>query len=212
MRFDEKLIQLRKREGLSQEQLAGRLGVSRQSVSKWESGIALPELAKIITLSEMFHISVDYLVKDSIEAEEINMPKQDETFSQDYEGCEREQELEAKVDEIHSYMKGYEFTSKTKIGGIPLVSIRFSRGIGKTQAAKGIIAIGNIAIGFISIGLVSVGVLSFGCLALGILAMGVVVYGNQVAVGVAAWGRTVVAENRMVCLNYSILTESQKTW
>ena len=48
---------------MSQEQLADRLGITRQSVSKWESGAALPELAKLITLSEMFQVSIDYLVK-----------------------------------------------------------------------------------------------------------------------------------------------------
>ena len=48
MRFSEKLMELRRREGISQEQLADRLGVTRQSVSKWESGAAMPELAKII--------------------------------------------------------------------------------------------------------------------------------------------------------------------
>ena len=53
MEFSEKLIQLRRKQGMSQEQLADRLGITRQSVSKWESGAALPELVKLITLSEI---------------------------------------------------------------------------------------------------------------------------------------------------------------
>lgn len=67
MEFSERLMILRKQAGLSQEQLADRLGVTRQSVSKWESGTALPELVKLISLSEIFGVSLDYLVKDYIE-------------------------------------------------------------------------------------------------------------------------------------------------
>ena len=70
MNFSEKLTALRRREGMSQEQLADRLGVTRQSVSKWEGGAAQPELAKLVALSEMFHVSVDYLVKDYMEEPE----------------------------------------------------------------------------------------------------------------------------------------------
>ena len=64
MEFSEKLILLRKREGLCQEQLADRLGVTRQSVSKWEPGTAMTEFVKLISLSELFDVTVDYLVKD----------------------------------------------------------------------------------------------------------------------------------------------------
>ena len=70
MEFAKKLMTLRKQAGLSQEQLADRLGVTRQSVSKWESGTAFPELVKLVTLSEMFGVSVDYLVKDYVEEPE----------------------------------------------------------------------------------------------------------------------------------------------
>ena len=70
MGFSEKLAALRRREGLSQERLADRLGVTRQSVSKWEGGAAMPELEKLVALSELFGVSVDYLVKDTIEEPE----------------------------------------------------------------------------------------------------------------------------------------------
>ena len=63
MGFSEKLMTLRRRNGLSQEQLADTLGVTRQSVSKWEGGTAMPELVKLIALSELFGVTVDYLVK-----------------------------------------------------------------------------------------------------------------------------------------------------
>ena len=61
----EKIIKLRKQEGWSQEELAMKLGISRQSVSKWESTASIPDLDKIIKLSELFGVSTDYLLKDS---------------------------------------------------------------------------------------------------------------------------------------------------
>lgn len=66
MTFSEKLFMLRKQKGLSQEQLAEMLDVSRQSVSKWEAQQTLPEPSKIILLSEMFGVSIDQLLKDDL--------------------------------------------------------------------------------------------------------------------------------------------------
>lgn len=63
----DKVIMLRKQNGWSQEELAERLNVSRQSVSKWESGAAIPDLDKIIKLSVLFGVSTDYLLKDANE-------------------------------------------------------------------------------------------------------------------------------------------------
>jgi len=67
MIFADKLIQLRKKSGWSQEELANQMNVSRQSVSKWEGAQAIPELEKLIKLSELFGVSTDYLLKDSME-------------------------------------------------------------------------------------------------------------------------------------------------
>ena len=67
MELSEKLYQLRKQQGLSQEQLAGQLNVSRQAVSKWESGTATPETEKLLAISNYFKVSLDYLMKESIE-------------------------------------------------------------------------------------------------------------------------------------------------
>ncbi|MBQ6810740.1 MAG: helix-turn-helix transcriptional regulator [Firmicutes bacterium] len=64
----DKIIELRKKNGWSQEQLGEQLGVSRQSVSKWETGLAVPELDNIMQMSELFGVSTDYLLKDSEEA------------------------------------------------------------------------------------------------------------------------------------------------
>lgn len=77
--FTEKLLTLRKEKGLSQEQLAELLNVSRQAVSKWESGQTYPEIDKLIILSDLFKITLDDLVKDktiesiaNIDESEIN--------------------------------------------------------------------------------------------------------------------------------------------
>ncbi|MDY4954683.1 MAG: helix-turn-helix transcriptional regulator [Candidatus Onthomonas sp.] len=71
----DKITMLRKRSGWSQEELAERLGVSRQAVSKWESGTSLPDLDRIIKMSELFCVSTDYLLKD--EVQEITLPEGD---------------------------------------------------------------------------------------------------------------------------------------
>ncbi|HOL12748.1 MAG TPA: helix-turn-helix transcriptional regulator, partial [Bacillota bacterium] len=63
MDFSEKLRTLRKQHGLSQEELAHRLGVSRQAVSKWENGQGFPDTDKLLVLSNMFAVSLDYLLK-----------------------------------------------------------------------------------------------------------------------------------------------------
>ena len=67
MNFSEKIYTLRKERGLSQEQLAEELNVSRQAISKWESGRAVPETEKLLVISEYFGVSLDYLMKDSNE-------------------------------------------------------------------------------------------------------------------------------------------------
>ena len=63
----DKIIENRKKNGWSQEELADRLGVSRQSVSKWEGAQAVPDMKKIIQMAEIFGVSTDYLLRDDIE-------------------------------------------------------------------------------------------------------------------------------------------------
>ena len=63
--FYKKLRNLRKQNNMSQEDLAHKLDISRQSVSKWESGLSMPDLDNVIKLSEMFNVSLDYLLKDT---------------------------------------------------------------------------------------------------------------------------------------------------
>ena len=67
MIFADKIIELRKKNGWSQEELAEKLDVSRQSVSKWESAQSMPDMNRIIKISEIFGVSTDYLLKDDME-------------------------------------------------------------------------------------------------------------------------------------------------
>lgn len=75
MKFNEKLIKMRKEKGLSQEALGEKLDVARQTISKWELGETTPEMDKLVKLSELFEISLDELIKDDSEisvAEDTN--------------------------------------------------------------------------------------------------------------------------------------------
>lgn len=74
MKFNENLKYLRKREGMTQEDLAEKLNVSRQSVTKWESGQALPDIEKVKEIAYMFSVSVDALIGD-IESKSTNKIK-----------------------------------------------------------------------------------------------------------------------------------------
>ena len=71
MALSEKLYELRKKSNLSQEQLAEQLGVSRQAVSKWESGKAVPESETLISISEYFGVTLDYLMKENYSQSEL---------------------------------------------------------------------------------------------------------------------------------------------
>lgn len=65
MDISEKILKLRKANNISQENLAEQLNVSRQSISKWETGQSVPETEKLIALSEIFNVTIDYLLKPS---------------------------------------------------------------------------------------------------------------------------------------------------
>ena len=75
MKFHEKLLQQRKTAGMTQSELAEKLNVSRQAVSRWEMGTAMPEVENLIMMSELFGVSLDYLLKDK---EERSEAKQEE--------------------------------------------------------------------------------------------------------------------------------------
>ena len=71
MKLSEKIIELRKVNGMTQEELAAICNVSRQSISKWEADIALPETEKLLILGETFHVPIDVLLKDSLILNEV---------------------------------------------------------------------------------------------------------------------------------------------
>jgi transcriptional regulator with XRE-family HTH domain len=74
MEFNNKLYELRKQKGFSQEELANRLNVSRQTISKWEVGESTPDMEKLVAISDLFEVSLDELVK----GEESKMPEPSE--------------------------------------------------------------------------------------------------------------------------------------
>ncbi len=178
MKFCDKLIQLRREKGYSQEQLADLLKISRQSVSKWEAGQSMPELNKLIALADLFGVTVDCLVReDSIPGQEPRSEDRDHPTVQ-YQPVY-----------VPRYYGEYEYKSKRKLFGLPLIHIHYGYGL---RVAKGIIAIGNISIGVLSIGGLSFGGICLGGLALGLLALagcavGLFAFGG-LAIGVMAIG------------------------
>lgn len=157
MEFSENLIRLRKSRGWSQEELGYKVDVSRQTVSKWETGDTTPEMGKLVKLSEIFGISMDSLVTD----EEAIVSNGSSALSRG----------------------SFEYKSKMEINGWPLIHINLGRGLKK---AKGVIAIGNMAVGLIAIGALSAGIISIGVLSAGLLAMGALTGGVISAGGLAA--------------------------
>ena len=71
MEFNNKLYELRKQKGFSQEELASRLNVSRQTISKWEVGESAPDMEKLIAISDLFEISLDELVKGETQSQSV---------------------------------------------------------------------------------------------------------------------------------------------
>ena len=74
MSFSENLYNLRKKEGLSQEELAEKIDVSRQTISKWEIGQTTPEMDKLIMISKLFNVSIDELTENAVINENNNEP------------------------------------------------------------------------------------------------------------------------------------------
>ncbi len=77
MKLADKIMCLRKQKGWSQEELAYRLDVSRQSVSKWEGNQSIPDMDKILQLSELFNVTTDYLLKEELTEEHANLDEED---------------------------------------------------------------------------------------------------------------------------------------
>lgn len=166
--FQERLYQLRKERGLSQEELANEVGVSRQAVQKWESGAAQPTLDKLTVLAQYFGVTLDWLVT----------------------GAEVENAAPVVVNHYHYEGWRYEYKSARTLWGLPLVHVNLcTHGV---SWARGVIAVGNVSTGLISVGGVSAGMISLGGVSAGLLALGGLALGaaaiGAAAAGLLAWG------------------------
>lgn len=145
MSIGKSIFNLRKKKGLSQEQLAEYMGVTRQTISNWELGESSPDIKQAKELADIFGVTIDGLVnRKSVEYQD-------------------------------SIRDGYEYISKTRIRGVPLVHINI--GFRRVKISKGIISIGNIAKGIIALGGISIGIVSLGGVSLGLISLGAIALG-----------------------------------
>lgn len=184
---------LRQKRGLSQEQLAEALGTSRQTISKWESGAALPDAINLLSLSDYFGVSTDALLR-GLSEEEADAPSPDYSDSPEAppitdQTPPRKEEADAPspADPLFrraSRLPGrgrleFEYISQKKLFGLPLIHVHVGLGL---YRAKGVFALGMLSRGLVSMGILSMGLLSFGLLSLGLLAFG------GFSMGLAAFG------------------------
>ena len=95
----DKIIEERKKNGWSQEELANKLGVSRQAVSKWESAGSIPDLQRILQMSELFGVTTDYLLKDEIEEAPLNEYDESNTIKVSKEEANQYLDMKRRVQE-----------------------------------------------------------------------------------------------------------------
>ena len=107
----DKIIQLRKKQGWSQEELAERLDVSRQSVSKWEGAQSTPDLNKILAMAELFGVSTDYLLREDLE-EAPSLPLQEE--------ADAGEKYRVSMEEAGDYLAATERVAGKIAGGVAL--------------------------------------------------------------------------------------------
>lgn len=115
MKFNEKLLEIRKRQGLSQEELGMELQVSRQTISKWESGQSYPDFQRLVMLSDYFDMTLDELVKD-IDVQDVREKNlTDEKISSMYK------DVENTKDKLRTFDKA--FTAFSIFGWVSLFVI-----------------------------------------------------------------------------------------
>ena len=186
MTLGEKLSKLRKEYNYTQEQLADILGVSRQSISKWESDIAYPETDKLIKMGKLFECSMDYLLNDDITEKQGIEPKETETFWDKFKKQFHERKSEKMIFGMPLYHIGKNahgfFAVGLKARGVFSIGL-MSRGI----FSLGLLSLGIISIGILSLGLISAGTFSLGLLAVGSIALGLFAAG-AISVGLVSFG------------------------
>lgn len=182
MTTGQKIHDCRKRAGMTQEELAEKLGVTRQAVSKWEADAAFPETENILELCRLFHVSSDELLFGG--RFETPVATEKERAPEEGDGRGRTWGV---ID--HGDKRRFEYISKRRILGLPLLHVHFGLGVCR---AHGIFAFGNFASGFVSAGFFSVGFLAVGIFALGLVALGNFVLAclamGSIAAGVLAFG------------------------
>lgn len=180
MTLGEKIYRLRVEKGFSQEAFGEMLNVSRQSISKWETDQSVPELNKIVAISEMFGVSTDYLLKEPEEysTDSGNQDSIYETGDSIVKNGTTQQVI------IQRQTFEYEYKSQKSWRGLPLVHVHIGF---RPVRAKGVIAIGNVAQGIIAIGIVGVGVVTLAVGGVGLfLAIGAIAVGGIAAGSLAA--------------------------
>ena len=186
MTLGEKLSKLRKEYNYTQEQLADILGVSRQSISKWESDIAYPETDKLVKMGKLFECSMDYLLNEDIAEKQGIEPKETETFWDKFKKQFHERKSEKMIFGMPLYHIGKNahgfFAVGLKARGVFSIGL-MSRGI----VSLGMLSLGVISIGLLSLGLISAGVFSAGLLAVGSIALGLFAAG-AISVGLISFG------------------------
>lgn len=194
MTLGEKITKNRKELNYTQEQLADILGVSRQSISKWESDIAYPETEKLIKLGKLFECSMDYLLNDEITEKKSVSPEKAETvldkIRADIAARWREYKSEKTVFGMPLYHIGRDargfFAVGLKARGVFAVGLR----------ARGVVSLGLLSVGILSIGLLSLGLITLGMLSLGILSVGTIALGlfaaGAISIGIVSFGALAV--------------------
>ncbi len=181
MTTGERIYNCRKKAGMTQEELADKLGVSRQAVSKWEADAAYPETETILELCKLFSLSADELLFGGNPPHKTEETEETDSFIDPpaEEAAAPQQPVWGRIphEGLH-----YEYVSKARLWGLPVLHVNIGLGV---YRAKGIFALGNIATGFFTLGLLSVGLIAFGFLSLGILAFGDIALGLLSAAGVA---------------------------
>lgn len=180
--FSVTLKNLRQQKGLSQEQLAEALGTSRQTVSKWESGAALPDALNLLSLSDFFGVSTDTLLRGLSEEETSDQEDLENDSAKRGDSPQWKEQPEGLRTFAPSKVE-YEYISPKRLWGMPLVHIHI--GIGAYRA-KGIFSVGMLSSGIVSVGLLSTGVVSAGLLSIGVFAFGMIALGLAAVGGVAA--------------------------
>lgn len=195
MTTGQKIAKCRKDKNLTQENLAGMMGVSRQAVSRWESDLAFPETDNLAKMSKIFGVTADYLLNYGNDGEEsanssVNTEKSNTGIN-----------FRDKIKNFH-----IEYKSKKRVGNLPLVHIN----IGAGRTANGVFAIGLKSKGIVSVGLLSCGILSIGLLSFGLISFGSVAIGllsaGSFATGIIALGAITAGIFAMGAINFGLFS------